>query len=1029
MNRLKHYLTALSLLTAVSVIYQNTFVPLIQPVSSESIPMKPAQSLRVDASLTDLFPAGSWQRGSCKVLQTADGMLLFENWEQTSGDQWKLWPVSVVIGRGMSSKKSAEPMILEANEGAEIKFSASLDVMSGGAPPIERGRMIGPVHVFRKSIDDPTDTNADQRTFDLKTSNVGIDRRKIWTTDAITMQVGGAKLAGSDLTIHFAADPSKSHGNGHSIMDRMELFYLDQLTMPLGKASEDEGTVSILCNGRVEYDFALDHLTLSDSVSLVHQDPTGIVDRFDCDRLQLWLNDPTNESIVRSGPMDWVNKLVAVGDSSEGRPAAAELPTFDTSISADNILLDARAGKIRASGTQGIRLRRGAIWAGLVGIDYDFDPTRPQAIGTLSITGAGVVKIDDPKIAIKEARWQDSLRVRPRLLANLDQFDTDLDIHVEGDFSAEFIDGGRFSADKIHAILSPQPADSAITDPLPREPKSAITLVPSEFNVTGNVVVDTSALVAKTDFLRLLFVSEPDPNPRGQKLQPSQASTSPLRQWVSQPTPESIHDDRPVEVPPARSRPILRGDSIQAILRRNTSGLSAKSLHVEGNVKVNHSLSTADSVLPVELSADRLRLLDGVGDDVLELTSSPRQPARFDIGDGFFVGRTIQVRPSENMIWIPESGEFQIPTSVLPGGLLPGDNVAVQATTTNVRPAITWSRPPYCRWQGEMTFDGRSILLSGGIDITATMIRDREQWDFDVNGDRLDVRLLQNVSLSDISSVKSAQIESVAIKQSDQRPVLIKAVQRAGDGAMESKHLIRAAELTMVPGEAGLAQTAGRLVGAGPGWYRAWMRSNQSNRSGQTGYQADSTMMDDVSQPLTGVHLTFNRSIDADMLARRLRFGDGVRVGIKNVRHWDDVFSATEMNELGMDESTLDCEQLQLSLGPTSMPIGYGTSTMPWEIQALTGIVLRTRAERGLLETTANRASYAASKDLFTLQGSPKRPAIIKQFTPEGQLRINMAVKSAVVRPSTLTVESMEMESVNMAAPANLTRPRPGQFR
>lgn len=1030
MNRLKHYLTALSLLTAMAVVYQNTFVPLIRPESHESIPMKPAQSLRVDASLTDLFPAGSWQRGSCKVLQTADGMLLFENWEQTSGDQWKLWPVAVVMGRGMSSKEAAEPMILEANEGAEIKFSASLDVMSGGAPPIERGRMIGPVHVFRKSIDGSAGLDADQRTFDLKTSNVGIDRRKIWTTDAITMQVGGARLAGSDLTLHFAADPSKANGDGHSIMDRMELFYLDELTMPLGKSSVDEGTVSVLCNGRVEYDFALDHLTLSDSVSLVHQAPTGIVDRFDCDRLQLWLNDPANQSIVRHGPMDWVNKLVAIGDSSEGRPAAAELPTFDTSISADNILLDARAGKIRASGTQGIRLRRGAIWAGLVGIDYDFDPTRPQAIGTLSVTGAGVVKIDDPKIAIKEARWRDSLRVRPRGLADLEQFDTDVDIHVEGDFSAEFIDGGKFSADKIHAILSPQPDDQGTAGRIASQQTSAIALVPSEFNVTGNVVVDTSALVAKTDFLRLLFVSEPEPNSPGQRTKVSQPPTSPLRQWVSQPTPESINDDRPVEVPPARSRPILRGDSIQAILRRNTSGLSAKSLHVEGKVKVNHSLSTADTVLPVELSADRLRLLDGAGDDVLELTSSPLQPARFDIGDGFFVGRTIQVRPSENMIWIPESGEFQIPTSVLPGGLSStGTSADQDAAIANVAPAITWSRPPYCRWQGEMTFDGRSILLSGGIDITATMIRDREQWDFDVKGDRLDVRLLQDVSLSDISSLKSAQIESIAIKQSDERPVLINAVQRAGDGAMESKHLIRAAELTMIPGQAGLSQTAGRLVGAGPGWYRAWMHSNQSNRSEQAGYSADSTMMDDVARPLTGVHLTFNRSMDTDMQARRLRFGDGVRVGIQNVRHWDDVFSATDMNELGIDESTLDCEQLQLSLGPASMPIGYGTSTLPWEIQAVTGIVLRTRAERGLLETTANRASYAASKDLFTLQGSPNRPAIIKQFTPEGQLRINMSVKSAVVRPSTLTVESMEMESVNMAAPANLAKPRPGQFR
>ena len=189
-------------------------------------------------------------------------------------------------------------------------------------------------------------------------------------------------------------------------------------------------------------------------------------------------------------------------------------------------------------------------------------------------------------------------------------------------------------------------------------------------------------------------------------------------------------------------------------------------------------------------------------------------------------------------------------------------------------------------------------------------------------------------------------------------------------------------------------------------------------------------MIDDADRPLTGIHLTFNNAIEADMQTRRMTVGRGVRVGIKPVNHWDDAFSAGEMTNLGIDESTLDCEQLQLALEP-SAPKTYASpaAPMPWQVQAISGIILRTRGERGLLETTANRASYAASKDLFTLYGTPNRPAVIKQFTPEGQLRINIAVKSAVVRPSTMMVESMEMQSINMATPANLAKPKPGQFR
>ncbi|KAA1258548.1 hypothetical protein LF1_10680 [Rubripirellula obstinata] len=1040
MKRLTQYLSALILLSALAVVYQNTLVPLIQPPVAESIPIKPAQSLRMDASLTDLFPEGSWQRGSCKVLQTADGMLLFEKWEQTSSDQWKLWPVAVVMGRGMSSKKSSEPLILEANQGAEIKFSASLDVMSGGAPPIERGRMIGPVHLYRKASEGvPGKSNSEEagRTIDLLTSNVGIDKRKIWTTDSITMQVGGARLVGSDLTIHFARDPSKGGGDAHSIMDRMELFYLDELTLPLSQAqsvdpsSPDKGIVSIGCKGRIEYDFALDHLKLSDSVSLVHQSSTGLVDRFDCDRLQLWLNDPANQSLVRSGPLDWVNKLIAVGKSEENRPAMAVLPSFDTSITADEIMLDSRAGKVRASGQKGIWLSRGPIWAGLAGLDYDFDPTRPQSIGTLSVLGAGVVKIDDPKIAVKQAHWNNSLQVRPRGMPTIDNLDVDIDINVEGDFEAEFVDGGTFKADSLHAILTPekvQPAPGAVN--LNSSGQAETTLVPSEFNVTGNVEVDTSAIIAKTDFLRLLFVSEADPVQK--TLGREEAKPSPLRQWVSQPTPESMsqadsQSGGAMEVPAARARPVMRGDSIQAVLRRNTAGLSAKSLRVEGNVQVDHSLATADAMMPVRLSADRLRLLDGAGDDVLELTSSPEQPARFDIGDGFFIGRTIQVRPTENMIWIPESGEFQIPTQVLPTGMANSDPTQAENTANDIR----WSRPPYCRWQGEMTFDGKSILLSDGVDITATMIRAREQWDFNIKGDRLKVNLADGVSLSDFVSLKNAEIQSIAIQQSDARPVLVKAMQRAADGALEAKHLIQAAELTMLPGQADVtAPQSGTLIGSGPGWYRGWMPSRKPTTSGPLRSDATATMIDDADRPLTGIHLTFNNAMEADMQNRRLTFGRGVRIGIKPVSHWDDAFSAAEMNTLAIGESTMDCEQLQLAMEPAA-PTSYGRpgAPMPWQVQAISGIILRTRSERGLLETTANRASYAASKDLFTLYGTPNRPAVIKQFTPAGQLRINMAVKSAVVRPSTMMIESMEMESVNMATPANLSRPKPGSYR
>ena len=140
--RLTNYITALVFLGATMVVYQNVVTPMLRPpsVAVVAMPTEPDKMVR-DKNLDDLFPPGAWQLGTCKHLQTSDGMLLFEHWEQVSQDQWKLWPITVVIGRGMSGDHRQDPIVLEAAEGAEIKFAQSLDVMSGGAPPIQRGRM------------------------------------------------------------------------------------------------------------------------------------------------------------------------------------------------------------------------------------------------------------------------------------------------------------------------------------------------------------------------------------------------------------------------------------------------------------------------------------------------------------------------------------------------------------------------------------------------------------------------------------------------------------------------------------------------------------------------------------------------------------------------------------------------------------------------------------------------------------------------------------------------------------------------
>jgi len=175
-------------LVASAASYQAVVAPWLEPPEIEPIGLGSDSVLEIDASVLSLFPEDAWQRGVCKQLQTADGMLLFQSWEQVENDQWRLWPVTVIVGRGLTSEESRQPILLEAEQGAEIKFTESLDVMSGGAPPIQRGRLIGDVRMYRQSDGGRTEA------LEILTSNVGIDSQKIWTTESIQMTLGTTRL-------------------------------------------------------------------------------------------------------------------------------------------------------------------------------------------------------------------------------------------------------------------------------------------------------------------------------------------------------------------------------------------------------------------------------------------------------------------------------------------------------------------------------------------------------------------------------------------------------------------------------------------------------------------------------------------------------------------------------------------------------------------------------------------------------------------------------------------------------------------
>ncbi len=304
---------------------------------------------------------------------------------------------------------------------------------------------------------------------------------------------------------------------------------------------------------------------------------------------------------------------------------------------------------------------------------------------------------------------------------------------------------------------------------------------------------------------------------------------------------------------------------------------------------------TGGQTLPARFTGELLQLIDGGGEDVLEITGGNDAPARFDFGDGFFVGPKIQIRPSDNIVWINAAGEFRIPTAAIPSGF-----------SDQPHPGMHWIQPPHCRWNGEMRFDGRTALLTGGVEITAALINNREPWELNMSGDRLQVDLVEGIEVRNVKTMRTATVRAVSLIQASDRPVRVQAIGRAADGVVESKHILQASKLVFSPA------AGGGLIGQGPGWYRAWIvpQSDNAMRPTDRGKSADD------QDTLTGLHLVFGDSMRGDLSARTLDFLKGVRVGIRPVSNWDESFDAVAMDSISIGESTLDCDQLRFAVEP-----------------------------------------------------------------------------------------------------------------
>ncbi|MEM6980594.1 MAG: hypothetical protein AAF539_13105, partial [Planctomycetota bacterium] len=939
--------------------------------------------------------------------------------------------------------------------------------------------------------------DATQR-LDIRTAEVGIDRRRIWTTQPIHMHVGDAVLVGRDLTLHLATGPSVTSARPGSdvtdALDRMELIYLRELTLPLGRPNADGSypqRVEIRCGGTIDYDFALDELNLNRDVELLHfadstkrsgKTPDGSehgdanpwstssssgsnhwTDRFQCESLSLTLREPMNANRTRDGVLDWIDRIIA-----EGTPVRANIGSQASELTAHRLMLDPIEGRLIAEPMLAsesrknipVRIRHGNLTATLSQMTYQFDPSDPQRLGTLVVRGGGQLQDRAIDRVLDSLTWGNELKIEPQSDSNQSEA-TEFFIQCGGGLHGTLADGGRFEAGHVEGIVrGNDPAAMSQWD---------TRLSPDRIAASRDVRIASPMIDVQTEELYLFFEEQDAGTAANASTVSQQEPGRPNRgqTWIRQPKAVTNPVDEPTsQRPPA----MLRGRQIAAKLRLDRGELVSSSLSVDGDVSVayplnlpiprddgsdsnnnasKHQRTDAPSNEMAILRGEQLIIRDGSATDVMELRAKPGQLARLDYGDGYFVGSEIRIRPDEDRIDIPGSGEFVIPRSMLP--------TAPESTTR-------WSRLPKCRFSEALTFDGRQAVLDGGVSVMGVLVQNGALNELSLNGETLTIFFDQPVSLQTRATSNplsrppertDAQIEEVRIQSETSDGVTLQSLQFADDGQQTGRHRFRTRQLSWFPGE------TNQIVAPYAGSYNAWLQEGDGGFLGQSASPSDvadqqnqgavhtsglieaslpgrgisasnsssipNSRASVSSKSLSGVHLVYEDRMQAQVDAQTLEFIGNVRVARQTVPDFATEIDAMSMNQLGIDQMTLDCQRLRLAIndagGSSRTRVLGEASPIAWEMNAFNGVRFRNRTESGLIEAMASRCGYAAAKDLFTIDGIAGQPARMWQTDSMGRPGANLTLWSLTMRLKTLQVVDSQIAGFQMGTlPNELTR-------
>jgi hypothetical protein len=858
-SRFKRILGSLAAVFVAYSAYAVLAVPFLEPtIELAAITTTDAEHAPEERSrdFEQLFPEGAWELQRPKVLETDRGTIVFDDYEVLPDrhkklSRLKLDRCSLIVYMGSPDDQRRRPLVLRAPQGAMLFFDGELNISRGKFGRLIGGELSGEITIYSP----PTRIGDDG--LEIKTRDVRIEERRIWTPQDVAFRYGANSGTGRDLSITLHP-PSKlpDAPRSKSRLGRVKSFELvrvDKINLLLpteklspqgldvaGSDQNGNGTtlVEIKCRGPLQFDFDEYVLSLNDQVDVVRQNNNGPSDQLNCQQLLIHFHKPSDEDQLEddSSIQFKPQKIVALG-----LPVMLRVDSMGALARGEQLEYDFATRRIWIQDREGVLLRDERLEVTSTEIEYELgDEGR---LGRMWAAGPGRATGTLGKQQRRfETTWKTSVRLQSFRGAKVLSLVDDARVVIEGT--------GNVAARELHVFLAERPR--------PDNPQR-FTIAADRMKAVGNVRFYSPRLTGTLEEANIWFtdsVAATDSQNNSNNMWPAATRSAP--------SPPPLFERLPDEQQTVRRLKV----SAQLLNAELTQGKTPQIIQLAAQGNVHCEEVDAAQSQGIAVDCDVFELVDANTENPIATLTG--RPARVAADGAVLAGKRIAVHQGSNIAEIRGPGEMTLP-----------------------RPS-TPQQPWHVKWQQRMRFDGHQAQFVG--DVLASGIQAMqagEQVHLNARGESLSVELTRFVDFKQPDDAEEVGLRDLMFRGScslESQTVGVNGMRRTAD-RMQVRDL-------------SIDQTSGQIHADGPGWLTSVHYGEELFREGQ---------LSTVAKGLNFLRVDFQRELAGNLNTRQMEFLGDVRTVYGPVSSWDRTIDASNPTQLGPRDVMVTAQRLAIA--------------------------------------------------------------------------------------------------------------------